>query len=74
MSEPAPDTTPGTIALESSCPRCGRTMALPLPPDAGPADAQRLARLILCDSCTAGHYCALEPDEPPPIRWPMADP
>jgi hypothetical protein len=46
-------------------------MFLPLPPDCDRADAERLARLILCDRCTSGHYCALEPPEPPAVRWPQ---
>jgi rRNA maturation protein Nop10 len=71
MSEPV---QPATIALPSSCPRCGKPMVLELPADVDPADAQRLARLILCDACMAGHTPALEPPEPPAVRWPMADP
>jgi len=72
MSEPAPD-TPATIALESSCPRCGRPMLLPLPADANPSDAQRLALLVLCDACLSRHSCAPEQPEPAPVRWPYAD-
>lgn len=68
---PVPPVPPATVSLESSCPRCGRAMFLPLPPDCDRADAERLARLILCDRCTSGHYCALEPPEPPAVRWPQ---
>jgi hypothetical protein len=60
--------------LETSCPRCGRAMVLELPSGCDKADAERLSRLILCDRCMADHRPALEPPEPAPVRWPMADP
>ena len=69
MNEP---TAPQSIPTD--CPRCGRPMLLELPADADPSDAQRLALLVLCDACTAGHSCALEPSEPPPICWPVTCP
>lgn len=69
MSEPA-----ATVALPSSCPRCGKPMVLEMPADADPADAARLARLVLCNACMEGHRPALEPPEPPAVRWPMAEP
>ena len=50
------------VALETTCPRCGRPMSLPLPPDTDRADAERLARLVLCDACTAG-------TGPLPVEW-----
>lgn len=67
-------TAPETMTLETPCPRCGRTMVLPLPADCDRADALRLSKLILCDTCMEGHRPALEPPEPPTVRWPMADP
>jgi hypothetical protein len=43
--------TPAAVILEASCPRCGRAMQLPLPADIDKADAERLARLIICNRC-----------------------
>ena len=64
-----PDTT-ATIALETGCPRCGRTMVLALPPDCDTADAARLARLVLCDRCTAEQSAQTEQAE---TRLPYRD-
>jgi hypothetical protein len=64
----------GATQLESSCPRCGRAMTFDMPAGIDAADAQRLASMCLCDRCMEGHRPALEPPEPAPVRWPMADP
>jgi hypothetical protein len=48
-------------ALRTDCPRCGRAMILPLPPDVDAADLARIARLVLCDSCA-------NPPEPKPVK------
>jgi hypothetical protein len=49
-------------------------MALPLPPDCDAADAQRLARLVLCERCTSANPPSL-PHRPEPraVRLPYAD-
>jgi hypothetical protein len=44
-------------------------MLLPLPPDIDKADAERLSRLIICDSC-AGYSKAEQQPEP---RLPYVD-
>ena len=44
--------------METSCPQCGRPMALELPIEADPADALRLSRFILCDVCSANRVKA----------------
>lgn len=38
-------------AITTNCPRCGAETQLHLPEDIGPADAQRLSRLALCERC-----------------------
>lgn len=67
---PEANPPPAPVMLESSCPRCGHAMLLPLPSDCDLADAQRLSRLIICDSC-AGQP---KPEqEPPKARLPYKD-
>ena len=63
-----PDTP--TETLETHCPRCGRTMALPLPFDLDRADAERLAPLVLCHRCSDTEPL---PQEPPSFRLPYVD-
>ena len=80
MSEPAQSSS---VALPSSCPRCGRAMTLPLPADCDRADAERLARLILCSHCAPEpgqtwdltENLSREPEQPEArtVRLPYAD-
>ncbi|MEI6781266.1 MAG: hypothetical protein WCQ21_10145 [Verrucomicrobiota bacterium] len=51
-----------TVEIETSCPRCGNRMTLWLPSDTEPADAQRLAQLVLCDACEAWHGSHRDPE------------
>jgi hypothetical protein len=48
----------GAESLTIHCPRCGKPMQLLLAAGARLADAQRLARLILCHSCCAAGCAA----------------
>lgn len=57
-------------AIESTCPRCGRAMLLPLPADCDPVDAQRLAKFVLCESCSPP---VEEPKHPEPTRASWAE-
>jgi hypothetical protein len=59
--------------LEINCPRCGCSMVLPLPVNLDKADAQRIARLILCDKCADLRGVHREPEPEPRARLPYAD-
>lgn len=59
-----------TAALTVHCPKCGRTMVLPLPPDCDLPDAQRLAGCVVCDGCACRPKAQREPQQ---ARLPYAD-
>ncbi len=69
MSEPD---TAAPMVLETTCPKCGRVMRLPLPPGLEAEDSKRLAGLVLCDLCMDNY-----PKQPKPeartARLPYAD-
>jgi hypothetical protein len=48
MSEP---TQPATTMIDTSCPRCHRPMSLTLTDGLDRQDFERLAKLLLCNSC-----------------------
>ena len=65
------------MTIRTSCPKCGRDIDLPLPEGIEVADAQRLARLVLCDACAARVFGRHDPEpdelERAEIRLPYAD-
>ena len=54
MSEPTQPATVAapTVAIATTCPRCGSAMSLPLEDGCDRADALRLSKLVLCNSCS----------------------